>query len=255
MEFITRPLHLNRYHFRGLLESLGPSLGLWRAAEIAALREQAFPPPVLDLGCGDGSVTTWVLPNVDIGLDPDRAALQKAARTGIYARLVDTPAENSNLPPESIRTVLSNSVLEHVDDVDGALRSAARLLCPGGRLVITSPSEHFSRWLALPGAGYACWRNGHLIHKNLWSLGEWQRRLNAAGLELVLARPYLRRELVTAWDALDLAQRVWIGRKRVVGVIWRSIPDRVMGRIAHFASRLDLSAEDGGGRLLVAVKK
>jgi hypothetical protein len=34
-----RPLYLDAPTFRVLLEQQGPSLGLWRAAEIAALRE------------------------------------------------------------------------------------------------------------------------------------------------------------------------------------------------------------------------
>jgi predicted TPR repeat methyltransferase len=255
MELMTKPLYLNRYHFRQLLETLGPSLGLWRAAEIAALREQTFPPPVLDLGCGDGSVTTWVLPRVEIGLDPDQTALRKAARTGIYTRFEAAPAEESSLPGESVQTVLSNSVLEHISDVDGALRGAARLLCPGGRLVITSPTEHFSQWLAMPGARYAHWRNQQLVHKNLWPLDEWQQHLKAAGLELVFVRPYLRRELVGLWDALDLAQQVWIARRRVAGMIWRSLPTPTLDRLARLAAATDLSASEGGGRLMVAVKR
>src|SRR5437763_16243007 len=83
----VRPLHLDAATFRVLLELQGPSLGLWRAAEIAALREQAYEPPVLDLGCGDGLVTSMVLPRVEVGLDPDEKALEQAARRGIYARV------------------------------------------------------------------------------------------------------------------------------------------------------------------------
>src|SRR5437588_12294565 len=36
------PLHLDAPTFRTLLKLQGPSLGLWRAAEIAALREQVY---------------------------------------------------------------------------------------------------------------------------------------------------------------------------------------------------------------------
>src|SRR5579884_1217065 len=51
----TSPLHLDAFTCRILLELQGPSLGLWRAAEIAALREQSFERPILDVGCGDRS--------------------------------------------------------------------------------------------------------------------------------------------------------------------------------------------------------
>src|SRR5437660_8034884 len=110
----ARPLHLDAPAFRVLLEWQGPSLGLWRAAEIAALREQAFEPPVLDLGCGDGLVTSMVLPKVQIGLDPDEKVLARAAQHGIYERFEPLPAEEMRLPADSVGTVVSNSVLEHL---------------------------------------------------------------------------------------------------------------------------------------------
>ncbi len=59
--FSLHPLYLDTPTFRLLLDLQGPSLALWRAAEIAALREQTFEPPVLDLGCGDGIVSSMVL--------------------------------------------------------------------------------------------------------------------------------------------------------------------------------------------------
>src|SRR5256886_13359904 len=93
----VRPLHLDAPAFRVLLELQGPSLGLWRAAEVAALREQVYEPPVLDLGCGDGLVTSMVLPRVEVGLDPDEKALARAARRGIYERFEARRAEETRL--------------------------------------------------------------------------------------------------------------------------------------------------------------
>src|SRR6266571_4121763 len=229
----ARPLHLDAATFRVLLELQGPSLGLWRAAEIAALREQAYEPPVLDLGCGDGLVTSMVLPRVEVGLDPDEKALAQAARRGIYARFEAMPAEEARLAVETI----------------------ARVLRPGGRLIFTVPTDVFSRWLALPLSCYATWRNDQLCHINLWSTEGWISQLRQVGLEVEEIRPYLRHELVSAWDALELLQQIWIGRRRLVGIAWRRIPATMLDRLAQWASRLDLSAwPAGGGRLIVARK-
>src|SRR3989440_12149132 len=107
----VRPLHLDAPAFRMLFELQGPSLGLWRAAEIAALREQVYESPVLDLGCGDGLVTSMVLPRVEVGLDPDEKALAQAARRSIDERFEAVAAEEACLAGESIGTVVSNSVL------------------------------------------------------------------------------------------------------------------------------------------------
>lgn len=256
MEIVKKSLHLNAFHFRYLLEKLGPSLGLWRAAEIAALREQSYPRPLLDLGCGDGFVTAMVLPRVEIGLDPDREALERARERGIYGQFEARPAEDTELREGCLGSILSNSVLEHLPEVDMALRAAARLLRPGGVLVTTSPSAAFSRMLALPAARYASKRNRQLQHLNLWSVETWQERLGAAGLEVVLARPYLRPGLVRLWDALDVAQQARVGRTRVVGKLWRKLPDGFLDRLARLAAATDLSAPlPGGGCLLVAVKR
>jgi len=252
----TDPLHLDATTFRTLFIAQRPSLGLWRAAEIAALREQSLERPILDLGCGDGFVTAQTLRRVDIGIDPDATALERAARRGLYARLETAPVERAAIPAGSVQTVLSNSVLEHIPHVDGALHAIARLLRPGGWLVATMPTEALSSSLLLPAAPYAAWRNHRFAHRNLWTTAQWTARLQAAGLEVEVVRPYLRPSLVRAWDTLELLQQVWIGRERLVGRLWRRIPPAGLDRLAAFASRLDLSASDpAGGRLIVARKR
>lgn len=234
---------------------MGPSLGLWRAAEIAALREQTYDPPVLDLGCGDGLVTSQVLPRVAIGLDPDTGALARAARLGIYERFVAAPMETAAVPDASIGTVVSNSVLEHVPRIDDALAAVARVLHPGGRLILTAPTEAFSRQLTLPLPRYASWRNRQLAHLNLWPIQEWTRRLAQAGLEVVTVRPYLRPHLVWSWDALELLQQPHSPQRHVFSLAWRHLSPAMLDRMASRAARLDLSSPlPGGGRLIVARK-
>lgn len=249
-------LHVPAQQLRRLFELLGPSLGLWRAAEIAVLRECEYARPVLDLGCGDGLVTGLVLPHIEIGVDPYRPALTQAAARGVYGRLIDRPLEAAPLAVRSIGTIVSNSVLEHVPRPERVLRAAARLLRPGGRLVFTVPTEAFSQWLMLPTARYARWRNRHYEHRNLWPIERWSEMLDSVGFGIERVRPYFRRPLVTAWDGLELTQRVWVGRHRVFGLVWRRLPARALARLADWAARLDLAAPPpGGGRLIVARRR
>jgi SAM-dependent methyltransferase len=256
VETITDPLYLDTRSFRALFEQLGPSLSVWRAAEIAALRTVAYEPPVLDLGCGDGLVTSFILSRVDIGLDPDPRALARAAGRGLYHRMIPTTLEEARLPEEGMATVLSNSVLEHLPDPNGVLAAIAHVLRPGGRLILTVPTSAFSCWLFLPSARYATRRNRQLIHRNLWPAHEWARRLARVGLEVEIVRPYLSRRTVRAWDALDLLERVWIGRQRVVSLVWHRLSPGTLERLARRASRLNLAAPPpGGGQLLVARKQ
>ncbi len=268
VQYRNTALFLPERDFRFLFEVFGPSLGLWRAAEVAALREAGQGPrqelwqdlgfdlPILDLGCGDGLVTSLVLRQVAIGLDPDRAALDKAAGLGIYQQFVPMPMEMASLPENSLGTVVSNSVLEHIPAIDAVLMSAARVLRPGGRLIFTCPTETFSRWLALPGAGYAARRNRHFQHLNLWSVEDWKQHLLQAGLCIDCVRPYLRRGWVRGWDAVELLQMIYMGRTRVFGRFWRRLPSSWLDALARRAARVDLSSpEPGGGRLIVARKE
>lgn len=255
MKIIEQPLHLNPYHFRYLLEQLGPSLGFWRAAEVAALREQSFPAPVLDLGCGDGFITALVLPGADTGLDPDARALRSAQQRGLYRQVEANPVEESTLPPGSAATILSNSVLEHLPHINQALAAVARLLRPGGRLILTAPTPAFSRSLLLSNRSYAERRNRALQHLNLWPLEEWRERLCRAGLEIELARPYLRPGLVRLWDALELLQQPQVNGIRPFGRLWRTLPSGMLDRLAHLAARTDLSAPLPGCGCLIAARK
>ena len=253
MHVASQNLHLSASEFSVLLDQLGPSLALWRAAEIAALRTQSYEPPVLDLGCGDGFVTSFVLRHVDIGVDPWPDAVRCAAARGLYARVETVPIERVRAAPASVATILSNSVLEHIRDIPTVLRACARLLRSGGRLIFTAPTEAFTDWLTFPAARYGAWRNRHYDHLNLWSIERWGQQLREAGFRILSVQPYLRRGFVTTWDTLELAQRVWIGPHRVFGVFWSRVPWPVLNSIAKRLAAVDLSAPSpGGGRLIVA---
>lgn len=255
-ETIYPPLYLPKKDFRILLELQGPSLGLWRAAEVAALREQSYQHPVLDLGCGDGLVTSMVLSEVEIGIDPNQQALLLAAKRGIYRQLRPIHAEAADIPDESIGTVISNSVFEHIPQINEVLRAAGRMLQHGGRLVFTAPTEIFSSWLTFPSPSYAARRNSHFDHINLWTVERWSRYLFRAGFEIEKVRPYLRHPLVTIWDMLELLQIVSIRRRRLFGNAWRRLPAILLDRLADRMAGIDLSAsEPGGGRLIVARKR
>jgi SAM-dependent methyltransferase len=223
---------------------------------VAALREQRCQRPILDLGCGDGLVTSLALGRVEVGVDPDERALERAERLGTYQRVIPTRIQDADIPDASIATVVSNSVLEHVPALDDALQAVARVLRPAGRLIFTAPTETFGSELLLPLEAYGLWRNRQLEHLNLWTAQGWADRLSRAGLDLLLLRPYLRPSLVRAWDALELSQQVSVARRRVLGLAWRRIPPAGFERLAEWAAHLDLSSPaPGGGRLIVARKR
>lgn len=100
---------------------------------------------VLDLGAGTGLLAFAVAPNVDHVTAVDNSPaitrlLEEKARRLAVANLTVTLADVRSLPlaDSSIDLALSNYCLHHVSDADKlvALRELARVLRPGGRLVL-----------------------------------------------------------------------------------------------------------------------
>lgn len=98
----------------------------------------------LDMGCGDGAFTA-VMAEAGaqaIGADVAQAALDRAAaqHPGLDFRLI--PIEGP-LPFADCRfdLVWASEVIEHVADTARWLSEVRRVLAPGGRLLLTTPSH------------------------------------------------------------------------------------------------------------------
>jgi SAM-dependent methyltransferase len=131
--------------YRERLRKLWPG---WRpATEVyeATVRRYLFPGArLLDVGCGRGGLVEQIAGEAVhlVGVDPDRDSLlehrlpaDRMARAG--ARLEAIP-----LPPATFDLVMASWVLEHLQEPAAAWREIARVLRPGGHLVILTPNLH-----------------------------------------------------------------------------------------------------------------
>jgi SAM-dependent methyltransferase len=99
---------------------------------------------VLDLGCGAGQFTALAAATGArvIGIEVARAALARAR--GAYPNLefretqIDGPLP---IEDDSFEVVWASEVIEHVADTARWLSEVRRVLVPGGRLLITTPSH------------------------------------------------------------------------------------------------------------------
>jgi SAM-dependent methyltransferase len=96
---------------------------------------------VLDLGCAFGFATVRLARRgydvVGVDVSPTYIArAQRAHPQGVY---LVAPAEAVPLPDRAFDGVLFLDVLEHVQDEGASLAEAARLLKPGGTLVVSVP--------------------------------------------------------------------------------------------------------------------
>jgi SAM-dependent methyltransferase len=97
-----------------------------------------------DIGCGPGVFTRYLCRNATFvcAADVDRASLGRTiARHTREKNLAPLVTRVNQLPfcDASLDTVLFLEVLEHLEDDAGALREIARILRPGGKLVLSVP--------------------------------------------------------------------------------------------------------------------
>ena len=93
---------------------------------------------VVDAGCGEGDGLRVLAAGgcSVVGLDYDAGCLSRAPAPAVRCNLVALP-----LAPVSVDAVVSLQVVEHLWTPDEFLAGCARVLRPGGRLVVTTPNR------------------------------------------------------------------------------------------------------------------
>ncbi len=184
------------------LRSLPYFRSLLRAVEAEFYQEIDLPSPILDVGAGDGHFASIVLPRVvDVGLDPHAPSLKEAKARGCYRLLVVSGGQAMPFADGSFSSAFSNSVLEHIPDVEGVLKEVGRVLGAGAPFLFTVPNArfphelsiagHLRRWrLARLAQAYTGWFVRISRHWNMFDEQGWGVRLEAAGLEVVRSFRY-----------------------------------------------------------------
>jgi SAM-dependent methyltransferase len=191
-----------------------PATAFWRAVEIGMLVERGLPEGIgLDLGCGDGILTDILLRRTGsrnlVGVDADPLETQAAARFPFYRRLHACPADRIPESDASFDFVLSNSVLEHIPDLEAAVAEVARLLRRNGRFLFTVPGPGFHQNLAgslLPHVDrmtYLRALDRRLAHHHYLSSAEWHALCARHGLALDKCVGYLDARETRRWETLS----------------------------------------------------
>jgi SAM-dependent methyltransferase len=124
------------------------------AAWARALGHLLPPLVVADLGCGEGYLTIetsrWASKVIAIDRSPDvlKRARALAARRRV-ANVTWKRGELEHLPigDATVDVALFSQALHHADDPARALREAARILVPGGRVLVLDLREHNEAWV------------------------------------------------------------------------------------------------------------
>lgn len=167
-----------------------------RAVEARTYQQFDLQGPILDLGCGDGQfVTTAFDDPLDVGLDPWTGPVQLAGKAGGHRLVIQGNGDQLPFPDASFQSAMSNSVLEHIRELDPVLAEMARVLNPGAIFVFCVPNHQFLENLSISnffdkihlrflGDAYRRFFNLISRHHHCDSPEVWEERLSRAGFEI-----------------------------------------------------------------------
>jgi SAM-dependent methyltransferase len=185
---------------------------LLRAVEARFYADLPLARPVLDLGCGDGHFASIAFAKpLEAGFDPWRGPLMEARERRAYRGLAQAEGVHMPYPDSYFATVVSNSVLEHIPQVQPVLAETARVLQPGGAFYFCVPGPNFLPFLSIgraldrvglrpSGDVYRRFFNHISRHHHCDGADVWERQLERAGLRLVRWWPYFSRQALTALE-------------------------------------------------------
>lgn len=183
------------------------SLFTIRAKECELFSHYVYERPMLDVGCGEGIFVNALFDvPIDAGIDVEQRNVEKARQLNSYKEVYCAPAEKLPFNDSHFKTVISNCVLEHVQDIDKALCEIHRVLVPGGRAYLSVATPLFSE--AMSATDIIFNKFGIKIkagiklmdylfrHNRTLYLNEWKKKIVRAGFIIREIHPYLSAQLL-----------------------------------------------------------
>lgn len=176
------------------LKSIPAFRAILRAVEARFYFGVELPGPTLDVGCGDGHFSQMVFQRkIEAGIDPWWNPLTKGQKSGMYDLALQAMGDKLPFPDGHFASAFSNSVLEHIPDIQPVLNETNRVMQMNGRFLITMPSHHFTQnlggatflaRLGLPGLADAYRRFFNRIarHAHTDSAEVWGRTIGGGWL-------------------------------------------------------------------------
>lgn len=177
-------------------------LGIIRAKELELYqrflaKKKANDNIILDFGCGDGFFMKNLKGDLGldiVGLEIDKQAANKARKAGVYKQVILYNGKKIPFEDNHFSLIISNCVLEHVQDLKQNLREINRVLKKGGRFYCTVMADKWEDYLfgsLFFGKFYREWMRKKQQHVNLLSVNDWSRSFKQAGLTVIELVGYL----------------------------------------------------------------
>lgn len=188
--------------FKNYLKKAPLPLAVERSMECQILSKRNFERPILDIGCGDGIFAHMLFAEeIEVGIDPNPKELQHAKQCKIYKKLIKCYGDHIPMPSEEFKTIFSNSVLEHIQNIEDVLIEAHRLLASNGVMYITLPTDLFERytviyrfltWIKQEGLAkkYAKFFNRFWRHYHAHKVNKWITLFDKCGFRVITTEEY-----------------------------------------------------------------
>jgi SAM-dependent methyltransferase len=157
--------------------------GLWRAMADYAPRLNGL---LLDVGCGTKPYRTLFHVERYVGLDIDSETARRRGAADLFYDGTKFP-----VPDAQFDSVLCNQVLEHVFNPEQFMSELARVLKPGGQLLLTVPFVWDEHEQPCDYARYTSFGLASLLQRHGFRIVEQRKLVDNAGLLFQLTNAYL----------------------------------------------------------------
>ncbi|MEQ9552805.1 MAG: class I SAM-dependent methyltransferase [Coleofasciculus sp. G3-WIS-01] len=198
-----------------------PSVALCRIPELELLSQIQLEHPILDHCCGDGYIAAMAFPKtiMDAGVDLSQKQLDTATQRGNYTRLECADAGIA-LPFKDgkFATVINNSGIEHILNLDKSISEIARVLKVGGKVYLNVlNNRYFDRWPLSPETANS-YRNFQPFYHAL-NEREWRDVLERHKFKDVTFTDYFPESTSKVLAGLDYRYSAHYFRKRISPLI------------------------------------
>lgn len=219
---------------------------------------------ILDLGCNDGFFFQMLFKNslnnnYKVGLDMDPTVIEEARKKEIFDDLTVADIRMMPYPDDTFDMIISNSTLEHVEDIDKAISEINRVLKTGGQVIFTVPSNKFINLVFPPlnllslSCKKKVLKSKYFGIVNVLSSFDWKKKFNSeAGFKINDFRTYMSNYSMRIASLLTLEIILWFSTERIIGSPLRF--SKIPG-IRNFIKTLIKKSLPGEGEFLLVAEK
>jgi len=238
-------------------------LALERTWECQILASKPMLAPLLDIGCGEGVFAKVLFRDlIDLGIDPQTQEIVRAKELGQYKELLQCYGDKIPREAGSFKTILSNSVLEHIPDLKPVLIEAHRLLATDGDMYITVPTNYFDHYsflyqtlsfFKLNGLAekFRMFFNNFWAHYHYFDKTGWISYLNSVGFDVIESQEYCSKtqgvlnDLLAPFSLLSFFQKKFFNTWFLFPKL-RTVNAAILSKVFFPFSKVDKKVKNGG---------